>query len=80
MTRLNFDLELPDSLVKQAKEAGLLEPKAITRLLREAVRQRAADELFKAMDELAALNLPSLSEEEIQAEIEAVRRERRANG
>lgn len=80
MTRLNFELELPDNLAKQAKEAGLLEPVAITRLLREAVRQRAAGELFKAMDELTALNLPSLSEEEIQAEIEAVRRERRANG
>lgn len=80
MTRLNFELELPDNLAKQAKEAGLLEPVAIARLLREAVRQRAAGELFKAMDELAALNLPSLSEEEIQAEIEAVRRERRANG
>ena len=59
---------------------GLLEPNALQTLLREAVRQRAVGELFEAMDELAALNLPPLSEEEIQAEIEAARRERRANG
>lgn len=77
MTRLNLQLELPDSLAKQAQEAGLLEARAIEALLREAVRQRAVDELFQAMDELAALKLPPLSEEEIQAEIEAVRGERR---
>ncbi len=80
MTRLDLKLELPDSLAAEAANMGLLEPNALQTLLREAVRQRAVGELFEAMDELAALNLPPLSEEEIQAEIEAARRERRANG
>ncbi len=73
-------ITLPDALAKDAQAAGLLEPRAIERLLREAIRQRAAGELFEAMDKLAALNLPPMSEDEIQAEIEAVRRERRAIG
>ncbi len=75
-----FTITLPDALAKDAQAAGLLEPRAIERLLREAIRQRAADELLEAMDKLAALNLPPMSDDEIQAEIEAVRRERRAIG
>ena len=77
MTRLDIKLELPDSLAQKAKEAGLLEARAIEKLLSEAVRKQAVGELFQAVDELAALNLPPMSEKEIQAEIDAVRRERR---
>jgi hypothetical protein len=75
MTRFDITLELSDSFAQQAKEAGLLEAGAIEKLLRAAMRKRAAGELFQAMDELAALSLPPMSEEEIQAEIDAVRRE-----
>ena len=77
MTRLDIKLELPDSFAQEAKKAGLLEAGAIEKLLRAAMRKRAAGELFQAMDEIAALSLPPMSEEEIQAEIDAVRRERR---
>ncbi len=40
MTELK--VTLPDRLAREAQEEGLLKPKAIQRLLREAVRRRTA--------------------------------------
>jgi len=68
---------LPDDLVQQAKQAGLLRPEALASLLRDAVRQSRIERLFTTMDKLSQLE-PPLSEEEIQAEIEAARAKRRA--
>jgi hypothetical protein len=68
---------LPDDLAQQARQAGLLRPEALATLLRDAMRQGRIERLFATMDKLSQLE-PSLSEEEIQAEIEAARAERRA--
>jgi Xaa-Pro aminopeptidase len=43
-----------------------------------AEREAAAVRLDEAMRELAALELPPMSQDEVQAEIDAARRERRA--
>jgi hypothetical protein len=43
----------------------------------EEARDAAAQRLGEAMAKLAALDLPPMSEDEVQAEIDAVRRERR---
>lgn len=43
----------------------------------EEARNAAADRLGEAMAKLAALDLPPMSEDEVQAEIDAARRERR---
>jgi len=40
-------------------------------------RDTAADRLGEAMAKLAALDFPPMSEDEVQAEIDAARRERR---
>jgi Xaa-Pro aminopeptidase len=40
-------------------------------------RNAAADRLGRAMARLAALDLPPMSEDEVQAEVDAARRERR---
>lgn len=77
MTTLEVTLNLPDSLAKEAQQAGLLTPEAIERLLREAVRRKAVDELFEAADRMAAANIPPMTMEEIQAEVDAVRNARR---
>ena len=77
MTRLDIKLELPDNLAKQAKEAGLLEPKALQSMLREAVRNRRIARLAEARNKVAAAGIAPISMEEIQAEIEADRAERR---
>jgi hypothetical protein len=57
----------------------LLAPERLESLLREALRKQASDRLFAAMDRMAAVDEPPpMTADEIQAEIEAARRERRA--
>ena len=73
MTRLNLQIDLPDILAKQAEEAGLLEPDAVERMVREALLVRRVGDLARARDVLAANPLPPMTPEEIQAEIDAYR-------
>ena len=78
MTTLELKLTLPQELAKQAKAAGLLKSEAIASMLREQLRRQAGKELRVMMDKLADANYPQMSEDEIQAEVNAVRRARRA--
>lgn len=71
MTTLEVDL--PESLAKEAKAAGLLAPEALGRLLREALREKRIQRLTAAREKLAADPLPPMTPEEIQAEIDAYR-------
>lgn len=81
MTTLELKLSLPDQLAKEASAAGLLAPEEIERLVREALRARRVEQLAKAREKLAANPLPPMTDEEIQAEIDAYRAEvRRAAG
>lgn len=81
MTTLEVKLSLPDSLAKEAQQAGLLAPEELERLVREALRAKRVERLFKARERLAAGPLPPMTPEEIQAEIDAYRAEvRRASG
>ena len=70
---------LPDRLAKQAKDAGLLNSQAIESMLRERLRKQAGKELRAIMDKLASANIPPMTEDEIQAEIDAVRKARKAS-
>ena len=74
MATMDFKLSLPEQLLKEAEEAGLLNPESIERLLREEIRRRRADNFFVAADRLASLDLPILSDEEIAQEIRLARR------
>jgi hypothetical protein len=78
MVTVDFKLSLPEGLLKEAEEAGLLNPSSIERLLREEIRRRRVENLFAAADRLAKLNLPILSDEEINHEIALARRTRAA--
>lgn len=78
MTTFEIKLSLPDSVAREAREAGLLAPEAIEALLREAIRRRALNELQEAMDRMAAVEGPPMTPQEIQEEIKAARAERRA--
>ena len=71
-------IELPDQLVDEARDAGLLSSEAIETMLRERLERRHVDELFDAADRLAATDEPAMTLEEIQVEVNAVRAERRA--
>lgn len=73
-----IQIELPEATAQAAKAAGLLTSQALERLLSEAIRYRALEQLDAAREKLAADPLPPMSEDEIQAEIEAYRAEKRA--
>lgn len=73
-----FQIELPDSTAQAARAAGLLTPQALDRLLNDALRKReAASSLLSIADRVAAAGIPEMSMQEINAEIKAVRAERR---
>ncbi|MCX7148742.1 MAG: hypothetical protein NTY05_04930 [Rhodocyclales bacterium] len=72
-----IQIELPDATVQAARDAGLLTTQALERLLNDALRHKGVNELFGKMDELADANFPPMTLEEIQAEVNAVRAERR---
>jgi len=77
MTALEIKLSLPDSLAKKSNKAGLLTAPAIEALLREAMRKRSLDRFLQTAERVAAAGVPAMSEEEIQAEVDAVRKARR---
>ena len=78
MTTLELKLNLPDGLAKEAASLGLLDPDSLQALLREAVRNRRIAKLAEARKKVAASGIPPMTMEEIQAEIDADRAERRA--
>ena len=74
-----IEIELPDATAQAARAAGLLTPQALARLLDAALkRQKAADSLLSIADRVAAAGIPPMSMDEINAEVKAVRAERRA--
>jgi hypothetical protein len=74
MTELT--VQLPDELARKARAAGLLNDEGIERALREALKREAGRKLLEIGE--AMQDLPPMSEEEIQAEIDAVRAASRA--
>jgi hypothetical protein len=74
MANLDLKITLSDQLRKEAEAAGLLTPKAIERLLREELRRRRVEGFFATADRLAGLDLPRLSDDEIEAEIRRARK------
>jgi hypothetical protein len=69
---------LPDDLASKAKAAGLLSSEGIERALREALRREAGRKLLEIGREMQTSDIPPMTDEEIQAEVDAVRAELRA--
>ncbi len=78
LVKLEIKVSLPRPLVREAEAGGLLTADAIEAMLRKELRRRRVDELFHAADKLADVPLPPLTAEEIDKEIAATRRARRA--
>jgi Arc/MetJ family transcription regulator len=72
-----IQINLPDQLVQEAQRAGLLTPATLERILREYLKTSMTDELFAAMDRMAAVEEPAMSPEEIAEELHAMRAARR---
>lgn len=80
MAILELKLDLPDRLVREAEAAGLLTAKALSRLLRDAMRRQAARSLLDGAARATAAGSRPLSMRAIQAEVDAVRKARRRDG
>lgn len=78
MPDVTVQVVLPTELAREAEQAGLLAPAVIEALLREAIRRRYAEEFFEAADKLAALKIPPMTPEELEAEIRAAREAQRS--
>jgi hypothetical protein len=70
-------VKLPDDLARRARSAGLLTDGAIQRLLEEAMRREAGRRLLQVAGQLHAAGVAPLGDEEIVAEVKAVRAARR---
>lgn len=77
MTTLEVKLELPDSLAREARQAGLLTPQALETMLRERLRAQRVTELREAVKQMVSAGDAPMTMEEIEAEIQAYRKERR---
>ena len=77
MTTLELKLNLPDGLAKEAASMGLLDPDSLQALVRDAVRSRRIARLPEVRRKIAASGIPPMTMEEIEAEIDADRAERR---
>jgi hypothetical protein len=79
MTTLELKLNLPDRLAREAQAAGLLTPEALSDLLKDAMRRRAAQALLSGAERASKAGSKPLSMDEIQSEVNAVRQTRRSN-
>ncbi|MDA1190671.1 MAG: hypothetical protein O3A46_03190 [Candidatus Poribacteria bacterium] len=77
MKRINLELNLPDDLAQRAEDEGLLTAAAFEAFLEEETRRRALDRFLSAAERLKALGDVPMTQEEVQAEIDADRAEQR---
>lgn len=77
MMALELKLNLPDRLAREVQAAGLLTPDALSDLLKDAMRRRAAQALLAGAARASEAGCKPLSMDEIQAEVNAVRQARR---
>jgi hypothetical protein len=72
-------ISLPDQLVEEAERAGLLSSARVELWLREQLNSKRVEELFLAMDRMAAVAEPAaMPPDEAAREIATMRAERRA--
>ena len=70
-------ITIPDALAKQAAAEGLLEPGSIEAILRERLAAARVAKMQATQQKLSATATPPMTAEEIEAEIQAYRAERR---
>jgi hypothetical protein len=73
-------LTLSYQLAQEALRAGLLSPESLEEMLRQRLKAKAAEQLFAAMDRMAAVETDEAFSPEIMVvEVRAMRAERRAS-
>jgi hypothetical protein len=77
---ITLELDLPEKLAAEAKANGLFESASLSGLLEDELRRRrSGQELIAALDEIRRQPGADPTEDEIQAEIAAVRKSRRGD-
>jgi hypothetical protein len=74
-----LQVNLPDDLAQRAQSAGLLTDSAIQKLLEDAIRREAGRRLLDTAARLQQAGIAPMSDEELVAEVKAVRAARRTN-
>lgn len=77
MTTIDIKLQLPDEVAQEAAAQGLLTAATVEQLIRAELKRRKTEQLFAIMDRLADADKGTLTEQDIDAEINAYRAERR---
>jgi hypothetical protein len=76
---ITVELDLPEALANEAKAKGLLDPKKLEELIKdELVSAKALKNYREMVEEMRAYPDEPMTMDEIQAEVKAVRAERRA--
>lgn len=70
---VEIKIPISQALAKEAESAGLLAPQMMESLLRSQINKIRVDRLFEASQRIIQQHTPTLTEEEIEAEILAVR-------
>jgi hypothetical protein len=70
-------ITISDALAKEAAAEGLLEPGSIEAILREGLAAVRVGKMQAARQKMAPAAMPPITAEEIEAEIQAYRAERR---
>jgi cytochrome P450 len=73
MQTVDLKITLSDQVAREARDAGLLTEHGIKRLIEEAIRREAGTKLLDAMRRMRDANVPPLTEDDIAAEVAAVR-------
>jgi hypothetical protein len=75
---ITVQLDLPEEIAKKARDAGLLDPKRVASLIaRELSSEGDSRSFFEIIRKIQAQPGTPMSTEEIQAEVDAVRAEKR---
>ena len=72
-----LEVKLSERLARAARQAGLLSAKVIEEGRADAIRKRAAQAFLAVAERVEAAGIPPMSEEEIQIEVNAVRKAKR---
>ena len=70
-----IELELPEELAEPIRGQGRLNPDGLREMLRESLRFQSIAFISELVEKGERLGIPVMSEEEIQAEVDAVRDE-----
>ena len=77
MKIVELKIELPDDVARNAEAEGLFDAKAICEMIEREIRRRAAEDFLRIADKMVEAGLPEITQEDVQAEIDAYRAEKR---